>query len=98
MKLCGVWKGEGHVARASPISAMLFQSVLSSIQNRLLHLHAQLTDSVQELTRLIMLAFLTTKFKLPGIQIPYTWLVDEIPKVYAHVNLFVLAREQSLVM
>lgn len=51
-----------------------FQVAVNSIQSRLLSLSDALQDPFAECVRMAMLAFLTTLFRVPGKNVPYTHL------------------------
>jgi hypothetical protein len=76
---------------ASPVSIELFQSVIHSVQSRLWALQDGFQDDVQECLRLGMLGMLTTTFRLPGRQVPYTHLANQmrqhLRRVHAYTQL-----------
>lgn len=51
---------------------------LTSLQTRLICLADVVTQPIEELVRLAMLAMLTTTFQLPGRRIPYAWVVEQL--------------------
>lgn len=61
-----------------------------------MHLGELLEDSIQDLLRLTMLAFMTTTFKVPGRKIPYSWLVKQLRDTYAKAAGGPLERHKSL--
>ncbi|KAJ4304834.1 hypothetical protein N0V90_000362 [Kalmusia sp. IMI 367209] len=72
-----------NVLKRARHNAACFQSVLTSLQSRLMHLHEQLENPVEELVRLTMLAFLTTTFKAPGRKIPYGWVNEQLRDAFS---------------
>lgn len=62
-----------------------FQNVITCIQSQLLRLEDNLKDSPSECLRLAMLAFLTTLFKIPGRNTPYTYLAKRLRSLYPTV-------------
>lgn len=76
--------GINHNVREHSVQgAECFQSVLSSLQSRLMHLEHALYEPTEQLVRLSLLAFLATTFKIPGRRIPYSWLAQRIEAMYA---------------
>lgn len=71
-----------HYSTRTRIQLDCFQNVLSSIQSRLISLHACIYDAHAELIRLGLLTYLTTTFKVPGRKIPYTWIGVQIKNAY----------------
>lgn len=55
---------------------------LTSLQTRLICLGDVVTQPIEELVRLAMLAMLTTTFQLPGRRIPYAWVVEQLRTMY----------------
>ncbi len=64
-------------------NAVDFLYMIGSLQSRLLHLANAFTDPVQELIRLTLIAFLTTTFKMPGRDLPYTWIGKQLEGAYS---------------
>lgn len=75
-----------HFSTRQRIPLASFQTLLSSIQSRLISLHGCLVDPHAELMRLALLAYLTTTFKVPGRKIPYTWIGAQIKSAYRAVG------------
>jgi hypothetical protein len=62
-----------------------FHAVLTSLQSRLVNVGDLVQTPIEELVRLTMMAFLTTTFKTPGRQLPYTWVIKRLGEVYETV-------------
>ena len=62
------------------------QADLSSLQTRLICLADAVTQPIEELVRLVMLAMLTTTFQLPGRRIPYAWVIEQLRTMYTTVG------------
>lgn len=77
-------------------NAVSFQSFLTSLQSRLMHLSGLLNDSLEESVRLTLLAFLTTTFKVPGRKIPYGWVVEQLGEAYSKVQGGLYEQNRSL--
>ena len=60
-----------------------FQSILSSLQSRLLQLNDELDTPTEQLICITMLVFLTLFFALPGRRIPLGWVARQVPQLYA---------------
>ncbi|KAH7557909.1 hypothetical protein BM1_05181 [Bipolaris maydis] len=58
------------------------QADLASIQTRLICVADVVTQPIEELVRLAMLAMLTSTFQLPGHRIPYDWVVEQLRTMY----------------
>jgi len=71
-----------NVAKRSRDDIVSFQSVLSSIQARLVHLGDVLTSPVEEMVRLTLMSFLTTTVKVPGRKLPYDWVREKLRFTY----------------
>ncbi|KAH7383998.1 hypothetical protein BKA66DRAFT_570183 [Pyrenochaeta sp. MPI-SDFR-AT-0127] len=74
-------------------NATCFQSILSTLQSRLIHLAGTLTHPIEELIRLSLLVFLTTTFKVPGRKIPYTWIAKKLAAAYASAEDLINSQE-----
>jgi hypothetical protein len=75
-----------------------FQGDLTSVQSRLMHLGDLLKNPVEQLVRLTILAFMTTTFKLPGREIPYNWVVEQLSNNYKKVVGGSVRRDISLLL
>ncbi|KAF1849031.1 uncharacterized protein K460DRAFT_330563 [Cucurbitaria berberidis CBS 394.84] len=71
-----------NVRKHARYNAACFQTILSSLQSRLMYLESPHHDSIEELVRLSLLALLTTTFEVPGRKIPYIWVAKKIEKAY----------------
>jgi hypothetical protein len=60
----------------------IFQNDLASVQSRLISLADSVTKPIERLVRLVMLAMLTTTYRIPGRRISYGWLVEQLKEVF----------------
>jgi hypothetical protein len=77
-----VVKTNKHARSKTQYDALSFQSTLSSIQSRLTYLADLITDPVEELVRLIMLALLSTMLQTSGVPKPYGWIIRHVEQAY----------------
>lgn len=75
----------------------IFQNDLTSLQTRLILLAELVTEPIEEMVRLTMLAVLTTTFRYPGRKIPYDWVVRQLELKYIAAGSEVL-QEKSLMI
>ncbi|KAH7408996.1 hypothetical protein BKA64DRAFT_742170 [Cadophora sp. MPI-SDFR-AT-0126] len=69
--------------RHLPHNATYLQSVLTSLQSRLLHLGDLPVDPpMEKLVRLTMLCLLTTTSKTAGRKLPYDWVIKQVRDAY----------------
>ncbi|KAJ8116070.1 hypothetical protein OPT61_g2426 [Boeremia exigua] len=64
----------------------VFQGDLTSVQSRLMCLADIVTSPIEQLVLLIMLAILTSTFRIPGRRVPYDWVMEQIRLSYTNIG------------